>query len=471
MTQKISQSKNWQEEQALHRYQMIAPLLDESLDDAKRIRLREAAAEKYEISTRSLYRYEAAYKKDGFSGLKPMNREQRRSQRLPDNFDELLAQAIQLKREVPKRSVNQIIFILELEGFVPPGVLKRSTLEKHLYKAGFGVKQMQMVNDARKSSSKRFCKAHRMELLQADIKYGIKLPIGKNGALRMTYLSSVIDDHSRYVLHSRFYDNQEESIVEDAFHKVILRAGKFDACYLDHGSQYVARQLKLSLAKLGITIRHAPVRSGKSKGVIEKFHQVVDAFLREAKLKKIRTLEELNRYWDIYLNDYYHGKAHEGIAEYYRSLGSPVPAEGITPLQEWNRDSRALVFLDTTVVAEAFLHHEERLVDKGACISFQGRRYETKPSLIGCRVGVAYDPGSPELVTISYPGTQPFQAAPLKIGAFCGKTPSLPESMQAVEAESSRLLDALEKAHEENAARRADAISFSGYRKEGGSNV
>uniref|UniRef100_UPI0025A5D390 hypothetical protein n=1 Tax=Enterocloster clostridioformis TaxID=1531 RepID=UPI0025A5D390 len=44
---------------------------------------------------------------------------------------------------------------------------------------------------------------------------------------------------------------------------------------------------------------------------------------------------------------------------------------------------RPLKFLDTSVVAEAFLHHEERLVDKGGCISFQGRKYETKPSLIG----------------------------------------------------------------------------------------
>ena len=176
---KIPQSKNWQEDTALRRYQMIAPLLDESLDDAKRIQLREEVARKYEISTRSLYRYEAAYKAEGFSGLKPVNREQRRSQKLPDNFDELLAQAIQLKREVPRRSVRQIITILELEGRVKPGVLKRSTLEKHLYRAGFGVKQMQMVNDARQSSSKRFCKDHRMELLQGDIKYGIKLPIGK----------------------------------------------------------------------------------------------------------------------------------------------------------------------------------------------------------------------------------------------------------------------------------------------------
>lgn len=468
---KIPQSKNWQEDTALRRYQMIAPLLDESLDDAKRIQLREEVARKYEISTRSLYRYEAAYKAEGFSGLKPVNREQRRSQKLPDNFDELLAQAIQLKREVPRRSVRQIITILELEGRVKPGVLKRSTLEKHLYRAGFGVKQMQMVNDARQSSSKRFCKDHRMELLQGDIKYGIKLPIGKKGTMKMTYLSSAIDDHSRYVIHSQFYDSQEETIVEDTFHKVILKAGKFDACYFDNGSQYIAKQLKLSLAKLGIRIRHAPVRSGKSKGKQEKFHQVVDAFLREVRLKKVKTLEELNRYWDIYLNEYYHNKSHDGIAEYYKSLGSPVPAEGISPLQEWNRDSRPLTFLDTTIVAEAFLHHEERLVDKGACINFQGRKYETKPSLIGCRVGIAYDPGAPETITVSYPGMVPFQANPLKIGAFCNKNPSLPESMQPVEAETSRFLDALEKAHAERAAHRADAISFSSYRKEGGSHV
>ena len=71
---KIPQSKNWQEDTALRRYQMIAPLLDESLDDAKRIQLREEVARKYEISTRSLYRYEAAYKAEGFSGLKPVNR-------------------------------------------------------------------------------------------------------------------------------------------------------------------------------------------------------------------------------------------------------------------------------------------------------------------------------------------------------------------------------------------------------------
>ncbi|MEG0721926.1 MAG: DDE-type integrase/transposase/recombinase [Lachnospiraceae bacterium] len=461
----------WQEEQALSRYQLISPLLEESLDDAKRIQLRKRIAEQSGISLRSLYRYEAAYQNGGFAGLKPISRGQRCSRKLPKDFNSLLEEAIQLKREVPGRSVKQIIRILELEGRIAPGVLKRSTMERHLYKAGFGVRQMQMYQDARKGSSKRFCKPHRMMLLQADIKYGIKLPIGRKGALVQTYLSSALDDHSRYAIQSSFYDNQEGAIVEDTFRKVILKAGKFDACYFDNGSQYIAKQLKFTLARLGMTIRYAPVRSGKSKGKIEKFHQVVDSFLLEAKVHKIKTLEELNRYWEIYLEEYYHNTSHEGIREYYESQQNPVPKGGVTPLQEWGWDTRPLTFLDAAIVAEAFQHHEDRLVDKGACISFKGQKYETKPSLIGCKVEIAYDPMAPDSITVRYPGIASFVAEPLRIGEFCDKTPALPECMQPKEAEGSRFLNALEKKQGQTHNRRADAISFGNYRKGGGHHV
>ena len=121
---------------------------------------------------------------------------------------------------------------------------------------------MQMYKEARNSSSKRFCKPHRMMLIQGDIKYGPKLPIGKHGAKVQTYLSSAIDDHSRYLLSSRFYDNQEESIIEDTFHQAISRYGTFDACYFDNGSQYIAKQIHSSLARLGIHIMH-PATSGQ----------------------------------------------------------------------------------------------------------------------------------------------------------------------------------------------------------------
>jgi len=227
-------AKKWQEEEALRRFQLIAPLLDEGLDDAKRLQLRKKIASANDISLRSVYRYEKAYRESQFAGLHPAPRKKQRIQNLPINYDSLLEEAIHLRKEVPERSVNQIITILELEGRVAPGVLKRSTLKRYLYKAGFGSEHMRMYQDACESSSKRFCKPHRMMLVQGDIKYGPKLPIGKNGAKVQTYLSSAIDDHSRYLLHSRFYDNQEETIVEDTFYLLIVRYGKFDACYFDY---------------------------------------------------------------------------------------------------------------------------------------------------------------------------------------------------------------------------------------------
>ena len=62
-----------------------------------------------------------AYREGQFSGLKPATRKKHRSQRLPENFEFLVEQAIQLRKEVPERSIAQIILILELEGHVAPG--------------------------------------------------------------------------------------------------------------------------------------------------------------------------------------------------------------------------------------------------------------------------------------------------------------------------------------------------------------
>ena len=207
-------------------------------------------------------------------------------------------------------------------------------------------------------------------------------------------------------------------------------------------------------------------KSLHNKGKIEKFHQVADDFIRESKLKNIRTLEELNRLWTVYLDEYYHKQKHSGIAEYYESFGAAVPVEGISPLQEWNRDSRPLTFLDAAVVSEAFLHHEQRKVDKGACISFRGKRYETKPALIGHTVEISYDLVALEQITISHQGMEPFNEAPLKIGSYCDKRPTLPASMQEQTPTTSSFLDALEIRHKQNQQQMADAISFASYRKE-----
>lgn len=44
--QEKKEVKKWQDEEALRRYQMIAPLLDADLDEGKKRQIREKAAEK-----------------------------------------------------------------------------------------------------------------------------------------------------------------------------------------------------------------------------------------------------------------------------------------------------------------------------------------------------------------------------------------------------------------------------------------
>ena len=462
--------KKWQDEEALKRYQMIAPLLDEDLDEAKRRQLREDIAKKNEISKRSLYRYEAKYREESFSGLRPMNREKRRSQALPENWDEIVGEAIQLKREVPRRSVRQIIKILEIEGQALPGVIKESTLQRYLYQAGLGVKQMKRYAEKRESSSRRFCRPHRMELLQGDIKYGPDIRLS-DGRLIKTYLSSLIDDHSRFIVQSEFYDNQRQEVVEDTFHKAILKYGKCDACYLDNGTQYTTNQLHTALARLGIREIHAKAYACESKGKIEKFHQKVDQFIAEIRVAKVHSFEELNQKWKYFLEQDYQKEAHDGIREYYESQGAQVPPEGISPYQEFMRDTRGLVFLDTAVVSEAFLHHETRRLDNAGCFSFSDVKYEASVALANAEVEIAFDPMNTETIKVLYRDMEPVLAHRVRIDAFCDKTPAIPIGMTDKVPETSRFLDALEKKYKEDHQLMANALSFGDYGKAGGTHV
>ena len=458
--------KNWRDEQALKRLEMITPLMDPDLDEAKRCQMRGKIAEKNGITTRSLYRYEKYYRENSFDGLRPMNRQKRRSMKLPENYDEIVAQAIQLRREVPKRSVRQIIRILEIEGWAPPGVLKASTLQRHLYNAGLGKKQMRKYAESRDTSSRRFCRPHRLELIQGDIKYGPQIR-DKGGKLIKTYLSSLIDDHSRYILQSEFYDNQRAEIVEDTFYKAVLKHGSFDCGYLDNGKQYVTERLQKSCGKLGIRLLHAKPRNAEGKGKIEKFHQVVDSFIAEIRVAHVHSVSELNERWKYYLEEEYQKESHDGIKEYYEALDVTVPQGGISPEMEWNRDARKLTFLDVGTVSEAFKRHELRQIDKAGCFSFGGRLYEASTALAGAEVEIVYDPLHTEEIEVRYQGVTPIKAKRIRIGAYADKKPPMPIGMTDQIPETSRLLDALEKKYKEDHRLLADAISFTGYGKEG----
>lgn len=444
------------DEIAEQRVQILSPLLAEGLDSAQARQIKARICEQTGISERTLRRYLAQYRKDGFSGLKPKGKEGRRSdEAIPVN---ILEQAILLRRQVPTRSIAQIIQILEWEGLVEPGQIKRSTLQEKLAERGYSARHMRMYADTG-TAARRYQKKYRNQLWHSDIKYGPYLPIGKDGKKKQVYLVSFVDDATRYILHGQFYPTLDQVIVEDTFRQAILKYGVPEKVYFDNGSQYRTKWMKRACAKMGIRLLFAKPYSPEATGKSERFNRVVDSFLAEAVLEKPQTLDKLNQLFEVWLEECYQNKPHSGL-------------EGnISPQTAYRSDRKALKFLDPETIASAFLHCEERKVDKAGCISFAGKKYEVGLTFIGCKVDVIYDPADISELTIEYEGHKPFKAKELVIGERSAPRPKLPEHLQKAPADSSRLLNAAARKNQERKETQIPAVSYRKVRKEGESHV
>ena len=434
------------EDVASKRLLLITPLLEEGLDNSQFIELKKKISVAHNISYRTIGRYYQAYLNEGFSGLKPQQSYQRKDNKLPRNFPEILEQAIILRRECPTRSVTDIIRILEMEELFEVGSVQRSTLQRHLQSAGFGAKQIRMYTK-KGIASRRFAKEHRMQLLQGDIKYGPYLPIGKDGAMKQVYLSAFIDDATRYIVAAKFYDNQKTEIIEDSLRQAVMSFGKPEKIFVDNGKQYRSEWLQKACNRLGIRLSFSRPYHPEGKGKIEFFNQRIDSFLAEVALNKPKTLTELNEALALWIQEYYHKNPHSAL-------------DGLSPGTAFSSDKRRLTFVAAEELKAAFLHTETRQVDKTGCINFDGKKYDVGVRLIGQKVEVYYDPTWRDEVEIHHRDVEPFKAKEQVIGENCGYTTELPGQISMLEAQESRLLKGLMKKEALSERKVEPAISF-----------
>ena len=147
--------------------------------------------------------------------------------------------------------------------------------------------------------------------------------------------------------------------------------------------------------------------TGVSKGKIERLFRRVDQQLthelqRLVEAGSCRTLEDLNRYWDAWLEQGYHQQVH-------RTLGT-------TPQAAWDRSQAehgAPRRLPVADIQRIFLWHEQRKVDKTGVIQLAGNRYEVEVALIGKMVDCRYDPFTLDQIHVSFHGRAYADAIPL----------------------------------------------------------
>lgn len=427
------------EEVAANRLTIISPLLDPMLDKAKKQNLKEQISMTYGISERTVRRWLNLYQEQGFDGLKPKVSSVSGKSKIPE---ELIEEAIRLRREIPKRSVPEIIRILEWEGIAEPGFLRKSTLQDQLAARGYSSRQM-MTYAKDVTSARRFQKPWRNYLWQSDIKYGIYI----NG--KPTYMVCFLDDCTRNVMHSEFYTTLDQSIVQDCFRKALIKYGAPDSVYFDNGKQFRTHWMKRACGKMGIRLLYARPYNPEGKGKQERYNRTVDAFLQEASVKKPKTLDELNHLYKVWMDECYLNVPHSAL-------------DGKTPHDAYESDTHDIHFLSADLIADAFLTCEQRKVDKGGCISFNGMKYEVELglSMIYKKVDVIYDPADISVLTIECEGFPSCRAVPLVVRSHAARKPKLPEHFEKTEPSTSRLLDAAEKKNAQRQTVRRTAISF-----------
>jgi putative transposase len=440
------------EDIALFRYNLILPFLSaEELEwGVKGELLVRLVSKNYEIphsektslTEKTIRRYLDAYREKGFEGLKPENRSDRgTSKKIPA---EVLEQAFILKQEEPRRSARKIIQIMEIQEKVKPGVVKLSTLSRHL-------KQNDMTAKELKKSGKvfrAFLADNPNQIWQSDVMYGPYLPDpDQPERKKRTYLVAIIDDFSRLVPHAEFYWQENLPHLENTLQKAIIKRGVPEVFYVDNGAIFSARQLDLISAELGIRKIHCKPYSPEGKGKIERFFRTVRSdFLVELSHEKVSRLDELNKKFWAWLEMDYHLRVHSETKE--------------KPVKRWLANVTGhLKKIDEKQLQTIFLWRKTRKVNKLGLVSVQGIEFEVDSHLVGKSVEVRLDYFDLSQVLIYHNGNFWQKAKPAKISRWnrsqkkkqTQKTPPPPKS-------GIKYLKALEEKHHAQKVDHAKAL-------------
>lgn len=81
-----------------------------------------------------------------------------------------------------------------------------------------------------------------------------------------------IDDATRYIVATKFYDDQKVDIIEDTLRMAVIRFGKPSAIYVNNGKQYRRELLAKTCSCLDIRL-HAKSYHLEGKGKVEAFNR------------------------------------------------------------------------------------------------------------------------------------------------------------------------------------------------------
>ena len=364
--------------EASWRFQLVAPLLDARISNQEKARYRRELTQEpvphpqrgsVRVSLRTLRRWCQQVRHDGLSRLVL---ERRRDHGVVRSLPEgVLDRAVALREEDGRRTVPQLIRLLEAENPDWKSRIARSTLDRHLRARG----SKRCLTRAPEGPFRTFEAPEPNDLWQGDVLVGpMVLHLGRLVRCRVI---SWLDDHSRFSCHLEAYPDESLPSVEDSLKKAILKYGRPARIFVDNAWVYSGTTMDLACSTIGIHKIHSTARYPVSRGKQERFFRTLrDQFVREVENLPPLELQEFNRLLQAWLHGY-HSTCHSKTLE--------------TPEQRYSERQFRPVSAET--LEEAFWQWTTRAVSPTGEIKLFGNVYRADLSFAGRpKVVIRYDP-------------------------------------------------------------------------------
>jgi len=428
------------EELALWRYHLIAEALDRRIGSRERgLIVRRLAGQEHTapdgemrtVSRNTLDRWIRSYREHGLAGLRDRPRSDQGSSR---RHADLIDEAVKLRLEQPARSAAHIAEILSARHGAR---IAERTVREQLQKRG--LTRAELLRDQRTFG--RYEAAEPNERWIADVLVGPWVPHPRASGSQKARLFLIVDDHSRLLVHGRWFGNETLRSGQEVLHAAILRRGLPTQLYVDNGAAFAGHELGRSCAVLGTRLIHSRPYAPQGRGKLERLNRVIrERFLLEAEQAGIATLEELNDRFLAWVERYLNLRRHAETGE--------------SPLERFQRGGHRAA--DPELLRSAFLWAARRRVSRTATVSFQGNQYQVDQALVGRQIELRYRPEDLSQLEVWFGDRQFGLAVPLVVERHVH--PQLPSSPRPLPQPTG--VDYLGQVLAEHEASETGSISF-----------
>lgn len=272
----------------------IIQLVDRSADGVNR------TIKELGIHKSTFYKWYHAWLQKGPDGLYPKRRTRQQWNSIPDEQKQLV---VEVAMDHPVLSPRELSVKITDEQKI---FISESSVYRILKSKGLITTPAHILLSASDEFTHKTHFVH--ELWQTDFTYFKILGWG------WYYLSTILDDHSRYIVHWELCKTMTAADVERSVEKAIavagLQNGQRPKLLSDNGACYIAAELKAYLKSKQVIPIHGRVRHPQTQGKIERYHR---SMKNVVKLDHYYCPEELIEALKQFVNYYNNERYHESL--------------------------------------------------------------------------------------------------------------------------------------------------------------